>query len=208
MAESGPWGSSRFIAVLVVLALHLAVVLLLLTAPGAPPMIAADSPLELVFIPPTKAPKMLADSARPKHLRVDVGISVAPPDLDGLAPAAPATQADGAGPGVNWAAEARRALMAYEIRRDQGVEHTNLGLTPWDGWLPDRQRRPGASMRTESGDWIVWINGSCYQIASWHHGAPAREAAKPPTLCIDERGMARAVPGDGTSEQTTAASPP
>lgn len=178
---------SRFITVLVVLALHAGVLALLLAAREASmPAAASRPPLELLYLPPAKAPKMLADSVPPKHLRADVGISVAPPSLDGLVPAAPVAQAGGGGAGVNWAAEARRALMAYEIRRDRGVEHATLGLTPWDGWLPAWQRRPGERVRTRAGDWIVWIDGNCYEVATWYPGTRERDAAQTPTICVQD----------------------
>jgi hypothetical protein len=197
MGESGTWGSSRLITVLAVLTLHGAAIWLLLTAPPGPGGVAASGgPLELVFVPPTQAPKMLADSARPKHLRADVGLTVAPPSLDGLLPAAPASQAGSSGAGVNWTAEAERALMAYEIRRDQGVQHATLGLSLWDGWLPPRQLRPGERIRTESGDWIVWINGRCYQIASWHRGATPQNPSQTPTTCTDQPVGAKESPAD------------
>ena len=192
MGESGSWGSSRLAAVLIVLALHVGAIAFLLTATRASTLLVSTGPaLELLFLPPAKAPRMLADSARPKHLRIDVGISVAPPALEGLAPAAPATQADGEGAGVNWTAEAQRALEAFEIRRTQNVQHAALGLSPWDGWLPERQLRAGGRIRTESGDWVVWINGSCYQVAKWHEGAPVTGASETRTICIEARSPLR-----------------
>jgi hypothetical protein len=187
MGKSGARWPSRLITVLVVLTLHSAILILLLAAhPDPLPAVPQRPPLELLYLPPVKAPKMLAASTPPKHLVADVGLSLAPPSIDGLLPAAPVAQAGGGGAGVNWAAEARRALIAYEIRRDHGVEHATLGLTPWDGWLPPWQRRPGERVRTPSGDWIVWINGSCYEVASWHPGTPARLAAQTPTICVDD----------------------
>ncbi len=202
MGESGAFRPSRYIAVVVVLALHLAAIALLLTASRATGVaVATNPPLQLVFLPPTKAPKMLADSARPTHMRADVGITVAPPALDGLSPAAPATQADGSGAGVNWVAEAHRALKAMEIRRVQNVQHAALGLSPWDGWLPERQQLADNRIRTSSGDWVVWINSSCYQIATWHERVPLQDTPEPQTICVDLRGTPPGGPIDQANEE-------
>lgn len=194
MGQFDAWRPSalRCVALFAVLALHGAVLALLLEDHRGP--VAAHpsgSALQLLYLPPAKAPKMLAASTPPKHLLADVGISVAPPSMDGLSAAAPLAQTRGGGAGVDWAAEARRALLAYEIRRDQGVEHASLGLTPWDGWLPAWQRRPGERVRTSNGDWIVWINGRCYEIASWHPGtSPGPETAHTPAVCVEDAGAA------------------
>ena len=38
-------------------------------------------------------------------------------------------------------------------------------------------------MKTAGGDWIVWIDDNCYQIASWHSNATASGAVLPQTIC-------------------------
>jgi hypothetical protein len=181
--------SSRLIALLVVLGCHLGVIALLV-AESASPKIGADAanpPLELIYLPPVKFPQALADSAHPKHVNVNVGLALAPPSLDSSSLPAPLSQNGGGGAGVNWTAEARRAVKAFEIRRDEHVIHSVLGTSPWDGWLPLGEHHAGEKYRTESGDWIVWIDSNCYQIASWRDGAPMRDENPPETICVNRQ---------------------
>ena len=50
----------------------------------------------------------------------------------------------------------------------------------------------GDELKTASGDWIVWINADCYQIASWHSDAPDFGVISPRTVC---RSPTAAAPG-------------
>jgi hypothetical protein len=166
------------------LALHLAVVALLLMQTRSPPGIPINAPaVEVVFLPPTKVPTARADGAHLQRMKVDMGMSLAPPTVDSSSPAASAGGSNGGTPGVNWAAEARRAVKAFEIRRDEQVTHATLGLSLWDGWLARQPHHAGEQMRTDSGDWIVWIDSDCYQVAHWYTGAP-QNAEPPTTTCV------------------------
>jgi hypothetical protein len=186
MYELTLWDRQRFATLVVVLVLHLAVVALLVMGSRNPSISAStDHPVELMFIPPTKVPTMHAQIARPKHMSAEKAISLAEPRLDSPSVSAPASAADSNGPAVNWAAEAHRAVRAFEIRRDQPPNSATALSSPWDGWTPHKHHA-GEQSRTASGDWIVWINASCYQVASWHSGAPAVGATPPPTVCRDE----------------------
>jgi hypothetical protein len=187
--------SSRLFTLLVVLGLHLGLIAWLVAGSTSSPVgVAVDSPLELVFLPPVKFPQALADVAHPKHVKVSVGISLVPPSLDSDLPSAPApiSQNGGGGAGVNWTAEAHRAVKAFEIRRDEHVIHSALGTSAWDGWPSPGEHHAGDKYRTESGDWVVWIDSNCYQIASWRDGTPVREETPPQTICINSGGAQRA----------------
>ncbi len=181
---------------LVVLGLHLGVVAWLLAGSSGSTVgpAAADPPLELVFLPPVKYPQALADIAHPKHVNVSVGISLVPPSLDSDSSSlpAPVSQNGGGGAGVNWTAEARRAVKAFEIRRDEHVIHSALGTSPWDGWPSPGEHHAGDKYRTESGDWVVWIDSNCYQIASWREGTPVRDETPPQTICVNSGSAPRA----------------
>jgi hypothetical protein len=188
MAQRGILRASRLAAVLIVLAIHVVFIVLLLLSPGpTPPAVPQDTAVQLVYLPPPIAPKLRSGIPRPIHVTLDVGISLSRLPQPSPFESAPAAQPDGdGGPGVNWLAEARRAIEAYEIRRDQHVVHEGLGLSPWGGWLPEAPHYSGEKYRTSSGDWIVWINGNCYQVASWHDGKPpAPDQQTPPeTICV------------------------
>jgi hypothetical protein len=188
MAQPGILRASRLAAVLIVLAIHVALIALLLLAQGPPPPAQPqESVIQLVYLPPPIVPKLRAGIPRPIHVTLDFGISLSRLAQPSPFVSAPATQPDGdGGPGVNWMAEARRAIEAYEIRRDQHVVHEGLGLSPWGGWLPEAPHYRGEKYRTANGDWVVWINGNCYQVASWHDGKPPPpdQETPPETICV------------------------
>jgi hypothetical protein len=115
-------------------------------------------------------------------------MTLAPPKFDATEPPAPVSQLGGRGAGVNWTAEAHRAVKAYEIRRDEHVIHSGLGSSVWDGWPPPGEHHPGDRYRTESGDWLVWIDSNCYQIATWREGQLVRDETPPQTFCVDANG--------------------
>jgi hypothetical protein len=149
-----------------------------------------------MFLPPVKVPTARADGAHLQRVKVDAGISLAPPTVNSPSQAASAGGSHGGTPGVNWAAEARRAVEAFEIRRDQQVTHATVGLSLWDGWLARQPHHAGEQMRTDSGDWIVWIDSNCYQVAHWHAGAP-QNADPPTTTCVGTGSAADAAAAGG-----------
>jgi hypothetical protein len=198
MDKSSVWGSSRFIALLVVLVLHLGVIVLLVMGSRTSTVFASDSPrIELIFLPLPQPEKMRADNARPRRMRAEIAISSEAPALNLPAASAPGSgSSDDFGAGINWAAEAHRAIQAFEIRRDEHVTHATLGLSPWDGWLPPREHVAGERFKTPSGDWIVWLDANCYQVASWHAGAPPQETTQPQTICTANHSTAHSDPPD------------
>src|ERR1700761_8830150 len=159
-AKPGILRVSRLNTLIIVLALHLGVLLLLFSSRvPEPPALAPQNAIEIVYLPPTIAPKVKAGTPQLQHVVLDPGISLSPRTLDAAFASPPASQPDGeGGPGVNWIAEAHRAVKAFEIRRDEHVVHDGLGLSPWEGWLPKGAHHPGEKYRTPSGDWIVWIS--------------------------------------------------
>jgi hypothetical protein len=186
MYELTLWERPRFIVLVLVLSLHLALIALLLMESGKRNISAStDHPVELILIPPTKVPITRTPIARPKHVSAEMAISLAQPALNSPSVSASASAPDSGGPAVNWAAEAHRAVRAFEIRRDQPPNSAIALSSPWDGWAP-RKHHAGEQSRTVSGDWIVWINANCYQVASWHAGAPAVGATPPQTVCRGE----------------------
>jgi hypothetical protein len=198
MVQSRRWGLSRYVTLFVVLALHLAIfaALLLTWRPGE---IAGSEnyPVELVYIPPASAPKVRAENAHPKPLKGDTSISIEPLMLGSIgtsqAPSASASNGDGSG--VDWKAEARRAVQAFEIRNHE-PESSDLvsGSPAEDQWWPRSQHNAGDKYKTANGDWIVWINPSCYQIAVAGTSPYAAGAMGPQTVCPGKPGMPREEP--------------
>lgn len=175
---------------IVVLVLHLAMLALLLSAfqIGNTARL-PDRAIELVFLAPIKPPPVLADNNRPRRLANNVAIAIAPPVVDASTQMGSASSADGHGSGVNWTAEAHRAVRAFEIRNSQ----THNSALSVSSTLDDQgfgEHHAGDRSKTESGDWIVWINGDCYKIASWHSGAIA-QSISPQTICRKKTSVER-----------------
>ncbi len=177
-----PGGASRSVTLLVVLAMHLAILALLLTESQSKVISAAtEQPVELLYLPPAKIPKVRSESAPPRRISTDVTISNTLPGFDSPSPASPSSGSEGNGAAVDWAAEARRAIQAFEIRHDHPSGNEVLGSSPWNDWWRGGHRA-GDRYRTDSGDWIVWISSSCYQVAK---STPSGivSSSPPQTIC-------------------------
>jgi hypothetical protein len=144
-----------------------------------------ENPIELMFVP-RKPPQVLVERARSPRVSTNIAVALAPPELNSSSQSGPASAPDGAGSEVNWAAEAHRAVRAFEIRRDQTKNSALSVSSTWDE-PGAREHHAGDRSKTENGDWIVWINADCYQIASWRSGAPASGAISPRTICRADR---------------------
>lgn len=188
MDEPHTWGAQRSIILLSVLALHLAMLALLVVASRTRTVAAsAERPIEVMLFPPAKVPKVRAENIRPERLSTDIAIALAPPTFDSSSQSGSSSAPDGRGSAVNWAAEAHRAVRAFEIRRDRPPNSAISVSSSWDEWWP-REHHAGDQFKTDSGDWIVWINANCYQVASWRSSAPAFGASPPQTICRAENG--------------------
>jgi hypothetical protein len=186
MVETMPWQPRRHLILLVVLILHLALIAALLRR--SPAVERAESkPLtvELLFIPPVRPPKQRPESYLPYRLSTLSPTSIATPLFDAVSPLPPSSRSRGNGSGVDWEAEAHRALQAFEIRTNDFAGGANPGMPVEDNWSRT-QHHPGDRYKTETGDWIVWINANCYQVASAASSTYARGGAPPQTVCPDE----------------------
>ena len=167
----------------IVLALHLATLALLLAGSRTLNVAgAAEHPIELVVLAPVKPLKVRIENTRPQHWSTNIAAALAPPALNSSPQTGPGSAPDGKGPAVNWAAEAHRAVQAFEIRRHQ-TGNSALSVSSSLDVSGSREHHAGDQMKTPSGDWIVWISADCYQIASWHSDAPASEAISPKIIC-------------------------
>jgi hypothetical protein len=192
--KSMKWGRPRYVALVVVLALHLGVIaaLLLWSRTKILPGSSVQS-VELLILPGINPPKVHAQNTSPKGLSHSIVMTITPtaPDIGptSTSPLAAASP-DGSGSGVDWAAEARRALHAFEIRNHQPSGHTSISIRPEENnWWPHQKHHAGERFKTANGDWIVWINASCYQVAD---SAPSNEAAGATplaTTCLDDIGQ-------------------
>ncbi len=201
MQQSRGWGLSRYVTLCVVLALHLAFFAVLMLTSRLPGVDSSmNDPVELVYLPPARFPKIRAENARPIRFKGDTVAPMQPLLLGSTGSAqAPANSAsDGEGSGVDWTAEARRAVQAFEIRNHEPDSTNSLSGSPADDWWwPRLRHNAGDQYKTASGDWIVWINSSCYQIAVAGGSAYAPGAMLPQTVCP---GAPRAEPVEQSSE--------
>jgi hypothetical protein len=152
------------------------------------PDAAAAEPVQLMVLPSAIPQKIRADNVRVRRLEAGSPLSAALPLLDGnsFPPETPSPAGTrGGGSGVDWAAEARRALQAFEIRSHQPAGNTSVSRSSAaeQPWWP--AHRPGERVKTADGNWIVWIDSSCYQIAS-SSASPSGTGPAPSTICPKE----------------------
>jgi hypothetical protein len=191
MDEPTRWGLSRYATLLVVLTAHTALLAWLVTAlRTAEPVASSSAPLQLLLIAPEIMPKIRVAQFRPRRLDSGSPVPVAPPALDtGPSPSDSASKAGSTGSNgsnVDWGAEARRALQAFEIRsREPAANNSVSRSSPAEQpWWP--AHRPGDRFKTADGNWIVWINSSCYQVAT---SSTTRGGVLPGTICPGKSGM-------------------
>jgi hypothetical protein len=181
-------GRSRPIVLIVVLALHVSMLALLLANSRTLKIAGAiEHPVQLMYLPAQEAPKVRVENNPARRLSAAIAVLPAPPLLtssraDSVTWNGHGSDTDGHGTGVNWAAEAHRAIRAYEIRRDQ-TANSALSVSSTLDERGAREHHAGDRQKTADGDWIVWINGDCYQVASWHSGPTAPGTLSPEPIC-------------------------
>lgn len=174
MTRSRQWARTRLTALIAVLLLHAGFLFIGLRLPPAeertPLPVQVEPSLQVVLIPPTAYPQLKLQVAIARPFGGNASITVEPPHLDGNAITAspgPEAAVTGSRDGVDWAAEARREMQAMEIRRNRnpGINTVSMRLGE-DYWIQHAKHFPGDRLKTESGDWLVWLSDDCYQIAT------------------------------------------
>jgi hypothetical protein len=181
--EPHGWPLPKYLTLIAVLGLHAALLAMLIMGSRASILqVSTNPPIEVMVISPAPPPKVRAENSRPRLSGI-AAISIAAPAI-GSDSSAPASGSDGGGSGVNWAAEARRAVRAFDIRNHQPPVRDALSSSPAeDNWWPHTQHHAGDQYKIANGDWIVWINASCYQVASAGPVAYANDPQLPRTNC-------------------------
>jgi hypothetical protein len=184
MRESTFWRAPRFITLIAVAALHVALItLLLMASAGFHVPESAYRPIELIYIPAVLPPLVRAESGQPLKVHANIALSPPSPVFNSTSPGSNSTGAGSRGMGVDWAAEAHRAIKAYEIRREHPDENRLSEKSPANDWWPQQGPHAGDRYKTDAGDWIVWISSDCYKVASWHSVGPSSEAPPPDIIC-------------------------
>jgi hypothetical protein len=161
---------SRYTIFIIVLMLHAVLVALLVLLQTRMSPRPEANPLELVFLAPVPPPKVSVPQIAFRGPRADIRLEILPPVND-TAPipmsAGRASLLNGDQSGVDWTAEARRALQAFEIRSHQLSGNKSVSARPEeDNWMPSGRHHAGEQLRIANGDWIVWIDANCYKVAS------------------------------------------
>ena len=166
-----------------VLALHLAALAVLLAYSQTQKSRGADErAIELVALPRVQPPQLKFDHTQVQRWSTNIVVAIAPPLINSSSQSGPGAAPDGRGPAVNWAAEAHRAVRAFEIRGHQ-TKNSALSVSSSLDETGSREHHAGDQLKTSSGDWIVWINANCYQVAGWHSDAPDFTALSPKIIC-------------------------
>ena len=193
MHQSTGWGLQRYGTLVVVLAVHLAVLALLIVPDYRSVATAANDAVQLLYLPPASTPKIRFEDSRPRRLVGDTAIWIAPTALDAasLTPSPGSASTEGKELGVDWKAEARRAVQAYEIRTRHPTSSSLSGFPAEENWWPRGRHRAGDQYKTATGDWIVWVSSNCYQVASSAVSSYAVGVLLSQTICIGASKPAR-----------------
>ncbi len=195
MGESNQWPASRYATLLVVAIFHAAVLAALLMGSGIRglPGSSADT-VQLLYISPVTFPKVRSDDPLPRRVAGRAPLSMPTPVPASSAISETPTLAAssvGSGSGVDWTLEARRALNAFEIRQHQPVINKSVSTFPGEETWQRGPHHAGEQFKTANGDWIVWIDANCYQVASTGPSLYAPGATLPRTVCRGSRTPAK-----------------
>jgi hypothetical protein len=148
MDQRKAWGS-RSLILAGLLAVHLGLLAwaLLATRTSSVPA-PRKSPSTIVYLPPIQFPRVYAEHTRLEPMRTNVAEGLAPPLFASSTQSGSEAAADGRGSAVNWAAEAHRAVRAFEIRRDHPRTSAISVSMSWEDWVL-REHHPGERYKTE-----------------------------------------------------------
>ena len=169
MEDSESRRRARYITMLAVMALHAALVAMLVKFDGIRSAATlTSSAIQVRFLPPVAAPVIRPGS--PLELEGSFKeFNVAAPTLPSLTLVPMVSSEDDSSKSVDWAAEARIVAAASAM----GVPHRAFGShvppgtvsSPGAGPSPSPAHKAGDQYRTEDGDWAVFVTKNCYQIS-------------------------------------------
>ena len=170
-----------------VIGLHGALIWMLLSAgPAGDPAPESAASVAVLFLPATPPPRIRSEVAPVTRVNGNAVRALPPMALGALPMAAAASSpAGGSGSGIDWAAEARRALHAYEIRSHGPPTNTSVSGESEDEWLRQLSHHVGDQVRTPAGDWIIWISADCYEVAKSGTALYASGTPEPQAFCLD-----------------------
>jgi hypothetical protein len=158
------WGRSRYVALFVVLALHVALLTALivaaktrfLTTPAAPP-------IELLILPQNTAPTVPPPPALSDRRKKVAETPLAPPP-DALTVVTPNSTSEVAGPPIDWSQEAHNA--AASIAKGAGALNDTIPAPSSNSpFAAPPAHHKGEQIPTADGRWIVYVTDDCYQVS-------------------------------------------
>ena len=151
---------SRIVALLAVLALHVAVLTGLVSAaktrmratPAAPPIELLILPQNPIPTPPTLPDRRKKVPATPLAPQPDA-LTVVTPDATSVV-----------GPPIDWSQEAHNAAASI-AKGAPALNDTNPALQSNSPFAAPPAHHKGEQIPTEDGRWIVYVTDDCYQVS-------------------------------------------
>jgi hypothetical protein len=182
---------ARYFALLVVIALHCAVIAVLVASSKARRNLSASpAPIELLFFPPSPAvaaaaaaAKIPSDTSLPKPTRTTHSNSVAVPELT-LTPNAAAPQQSSGAP-IDWAREAQSVAAAIAAKPTSPRLKDETTTLPPKSIFPEAPaHHAGDEFTTVSGERAVFVSEHCYQVSRTQLPDASNTGMVNPTYCI------------------------
>jgi hypothetical protein len=167
MDDSESWKRARYLTLIVVIALHAALIVMLVKfnqVRNASTL--TSTPLQLRFLPPERAP--LTPPGLPSKGSFK-SFDVVPPTLPTLTAVPMESSEVDSTKSIDWAAEAKIVAAASAA----GASHRPFGThVPSEaaasaaaGASSTPAHKAGDQDRTDTGDWVVFVSNNCYQIS-------------------------------------------
>jgi len=157
---------SRCVAILAVIALHLAVIAALVLASRFGEVLRSSTvPLEIMFLPPKVIPSARVLPTSERALRdISPALSPSPPALEPAPPGATLSQSDAS---IDWTQEAEHvaAVRAEKESRD-GSTGSVVASGSKSPFAPPPAHRAGDEFTAASGERAVYVSETCYQVAT------------------------------------------
>jgi hypothetical protein len=163
MDELRKWGRSRYIALLLVSALHLSLVIALIIAAKTRILLTADpNPIELLVLPRTTAREISVPPAPANRTKKAAPATVPPSSAITLDPSANAAEHDG--PPVDWAQEAQSVATGI-AEKGLAERRQDPPTSLQSPFAPPPAHHKGEQYATADGQWIVYVSDDCYQVS-------------------------------------------
>jgi hypothetical protein len=165
MGRSTDWGRSRWVALACVIALHVAVIIVLVRLQTSHSVEPLYFPLLILpwntrpVEPPADRPSAKKSARATPVRRALPETPVPPPRVASAQQAAP----------IDWTEQAQRAARDFAAKDAKSIStpasSPAAGVTDANSWFPPPAHHKGDQYTNESGERIVWISDKCYQVS-------------------------------------------